>query len=184
MDSVGRVIAIAGPPNSGKSSQGERLAERLGAVYLSTGQLLRDEANPQLMATMGRGDLVPAAQLERLLGAAIAAVPAAQMIVMDGPKKPQEADWLMAKLPELGRRLERVVLLQISEAVARRRSLKRGRYDEAGEVLNERWRRYREETMLGIERYRSAGLVTEVDAYGSPGEVARRIALALGLNEV
>ncbi len=41
---IGRVVAIGGPPGSGKSTAGRRVAEALGLQYCSAGEVFRAEA--------------------------------------------------------------------------------------------------------------------------------------------
>lgn len=41
---IGRVVAIGGPPGSGKSTAGRRVVEALGLEYRSAGQVFRTEA--------------------------------------------------------------------------------------------------------------------------------------------
>jgi len=41
---IGRVVAIGGPPGSGKSTAGRRVAEALGLEYCSAGDVFRAEA--------------------------------------------------------------------------------------------------------------------------------------------
>src|SRR3954453_8567919 len=51
-------LVILGPPGSGKGTQAKPLAERLGAQYVSTGDLLR-RAGGEAKRYMERGELVP-----------------------------------------------------------------------------------------------------------------------------
>ncbi len=41
---IGRVVALGGPPGSGKSTAGRRVAEALGLTFVSAGQVFREEA--------------------------------------------------------------------------------------------------------------------------------------------
>jgi adenylate kinase len=169
-----------GPPNAGKDVQAERLAARLGAVHLSSGELLRKEKDPRLMALMATGALVPSADFERILSQAIAAVPAEQPIVLAGiAKKPGEAEWLLEQLPKLGRKLSKVVMITIDKEVSHERSRQRGRFDDHPEVQDERWARFFEETMRSVEIFRKLGLVVEVDGSGTEDEVTELIGRAL-----
>ena len=177
---VGRVIVIMGAPNAGKDVQAARLATRLGAVHLSSGDLLRRENDPRLIGIMAKGGLVPSEDFERIVSQAIGAVPLEQPIVLAGiAKKPGEAEWVLAELPRLGRRLDRVVMLTIDREVSRQRSLQRGRHDDGPEVQDERWARFFEETMRSIEIFRQAGLVVEVDGGGAPDDVTELVEQAL-----
>ena len=52
------MIALFGPAGSGKTLQGQILAEKYGWKWLSGGQLLRDQNNPAMNETMKAGELV------------------------------------------------------------------------------------------------------------------------------
>lgn len=178
--SAGRVVVIMGAPNAGKDVQAERLAKRMGAAHLSSGDLLRKDNDPRLMEIMGNGGLVPEADFQRILSRGIAAVPMEQPIVLAGiAKKPGEAEWILEELPRLGRKLERVVMINIDREVSRQRSQARGRFDDHPEVQDERWARFFEETMRSIEIFRKAGLVVDVDGSGTEDEVTDLIQGAL-----
>ncbi len=178
---VGRVIVVVGPPNAGKGTQVGLLAKRLGAVHFSAGDLIRRENDPRIMAIHDRGELIASEDIQRLVGAAIKAVPLEQPVVFDGAKKLAEAEWLMDFLPQLGRRLNRVVSLVLDENEARRRSEARdgGRADDAAEVQGERWRLYRRDVTPAIDLYRRHNLLVEVDAAGTREQVAERVWRAL-----
>jgi adenylate kinase len=178
----GAVYIIMGAPNAGKDVQAERLAEKIGAKHLSSGALLREDNDPRLMAIMARGDLVPEEDFRRIIRDAVAKVPAAQPIVLAGvAKKPGEAEWLLEHLPEAGRSITGVVLLEIDREVSHERSMKRGRFDDDPAVQDERWQRYYEETLRSMEVFDKAGLLVKVDGGGTPDEVTSLIMAALGL---
>ncbi len=177
LDTTGLVIVMVGPPNAGKGTQVELLAEHLQAVHFSVGDLLRTENNPDIMGYLNEGGLVPSDHIRELLLQAISNVPLEQPIVFDGAKKLAEAQWLVDFLPTVGRRLERVISLVLDEAEARKRSAKRasGRPDDAPELQGKRWRMYHEGVVPALDFYRSRGLLVEVDALGSVDEVAERV---------
>src|SRR5690348_4733525 len=58
-------VLLIGPPGSGKGTQGERLAQRLGLEHIAAGDLLRAEVSAgtplgrQVADMMQRGELVP-----------------------------------------------------------------------------------------------------------------------------
>jgi adenylate kinase len=179
------VVVVVGPPNAGKGTQVSLLAERLEAAHFSVGDLLREENKAHIMDTINTGALAPSDHIRQLLKEAIEAVPKDQIIVFDGAKKLAEAKWLLEFLPSIGRRLDHVVSLKVSEGEARRRSAKRsallGRPDDAAHTQDVRWQHYTEDVLPALELYRSKNLLLEVDAVGTPDEVVRRVAAALGL---
>jgi adenylate kinase len=174
------VWLVIGPPASGKGTQSELLAQRLGATHLSSGQALRETKDAAILARLARGELARTEDFLQVVGEALAAVPTDRPIVLDavGRMLP-EAEWLTATLERLGRTLERVIYLDVAEDEARRRAQHRGRPDDDPTALPLRWQRFREETIPVLEFYRARGVVTEVDGSGSVDETAQRTADAI-----
>ena len=58
-------LLLVGPPGSGKGTQGERLAKRLGIEHIAAGDLLREEVRAdtplgsKVRGYLERGELVP-----------------------------------------------------------------------------------------------------------------------------
>jgi adenylate kinase family enzyme len=50
---MGKLILLMGPTGSGKSTQGDRLAQVLDGVHLSSGHLLREDPRAAAMLTTG-----------------------------------------------------------------------------------------------------------------------------------
>lgn len=71
------VVVFLGPPGVGKGTQAGLLADRLGALHVSTGAILRSELETgselakSLQTVMARGDLVSDEQLFLCLGSAL-----------------------------------------------------------------------------------------------------------------
>jgi len=182
--SQGRVIILMGPPNAGKDTQAFRLAEYMGGIHIGSGELLRREADPRVMEVMAKGELVSSDDFRRLVGHAIEKVPTIKPVVLAGiAKKPEEAHWIVEYLPTIGRRIDKVILLNITMDEAKRRSVERpgDRADDSPRVQELRWQRYFEMTKQSLEFFRGMGLLEEVDAQGSRAEVARRVDQAAGL---
>lgn len=173
-----QTVIIMGPPGAGKGVQSELLAKAWSAVHLSSGELLRQTADPRLIAIMGTGLAVPPEDFEAVMRRAVLALPKDRSVVFDGVTiRSVEVPWMLNLLRESGRRLDRVILLRVDENVANERVSKRDRYDDAKEA--ERWHRYRAETLQSIELYRRLGLLTEIDGTGTTADVAARIQDAL-----
>ncbi len=175
------VIVMIGAPGAGKGTQSDILAKRLGGVHLSSGQILRDSADPQLAATMARGELVDLDSLKRVVGPRLAQVPTNVPMVLDGfIRLPEDEAWLARQLGKVGRVINKVVYLEIDEAEADKRNIARHRGDDNGAVLKRRWADFRHQTMPVIESLRNAGLLVTIDGHGTFDEVAARIHEALG----
>jgi adenylate kinase len=127
------IIALLGPPGSGKGNQAERLKDRLGFVPLATGDLLRAarEAGTDLgrraSEYMDRGDLVPDEVMVGLIAERVASDESADGFILDGfPRTITQGEALDAKLSELGRGLTAAILMDVpDEEVIRRLSGRR-----------------------------------------------------------
>jgi adenylate kinase len=176
------VWLVLGPPASGKGTQSQLLAARLGAAHLSSGQALRDTRDPAIAARLARGDLARTEDFLAVVGEALAAVPAEDPIVLDsvGRMLP-EAEWLLATLERLGRPIRAVIYLDVAEPEAIARARGRGRPDDDPTAQPLRWQRFREETLPVVDLYRARGVLIEVDGNGSVDDTAQRVRDALGL---
>lgn len=178
---MSQVIAMMGPIGAGKTSQNKRLAARFNLDSFSTGQLIREDRDPDAIRSHNKGEAAPTDYVQQLVLAHFAAVPTDKNIVFDGPILVEEAEAYQQKLPEMGHRLAVVVFLQVDEDEAERRIAARkdthGRLDDDPEMIRKRWRRYQEQTLPVVEFYRTAGVpVVPVDGIGTPDEVAERVA--------
>jgi adenylate kinase len=174
----GRVVVIMGPPNAGKDTQAHLLAEGLGGHMIGSGELIRTEADPRLLEIMARGDLIPEADFSRLIAQAIEKVPLDKPVVMAGiTKKPGEALWLTDYLPSIGRWLDRVIYLNLSQDLSAHRSGNRGkgRDDDHPGVQERRWHRFFTETAQSLAYFRSLDLLVDVEGSGTVEQVAAEI---------
>jgi adenylate kinase len=178
-------IVLLGPPGSGKGTQGTRLAERLGVPHVSTGDVMRAEAEAgtdqgRLIAPfLERGELVPDDLALPVLQRALADARAAGGYVLDGfPRSRAQADHLPGD--------DLAVHLALPDGEARRRLAARaeGRADDADpEVIDHRLRVYHADTAPLLDLYRSRGRLVTVDASRSTDEVAAAIADAIAAAE-
>jgi adenylate kinase len=109
---------VLGPPGAGKGTQAKRLAERLGLVHLSPGQLLRDALasggplEENVRDAMAVGELVPNEIVDRLVEQRLQQLGPERGLVLDGyPRTPQQAEALRGMLARLGRLERRPVVL-------------------------------------------------------------------------
>ena len=115
-------LVLLGPPGSGKGTQGERLNEDLRLPYYATGDILRgavrDETELGRTAKeyMDRGDLVPDEVIVGVIAERIDSSEALDGFILDGfPRTTPQAEALDAKLTELGRALNGVLLIDVSD---------------------------------------------------------------------
>ena len=136
------VVILLGPPGVGKGTQGVRLTEALDWSRISTGDILREacrEGTPlglRAKAYMDAGELVPDDLILEMVKEKVSLHPADQGIVFDGfPRTAAQAEALDQVLPAVGRRVDRVVVLEAPDEVLIRRVSGR-RVSPSGHVYN------------------------------------------------
>ena len=181
-------ILILGPQGSGKGTQARRIAERHGIPHIATGDILRTaiaeggELGRRVEPILERGDLVPDDLMVDLIRERIAGESG---FVLDGfPRTVPQAEALDTMLDEVGKPLDAVLLLEVSDETALSRLLERGteggRPDDAPDAIRNRLRLYHGLTKPVVERYRERGTLVEVDGERSIDEVSSAIEVALG----
>jgi adenylate kinase len=115
-------IVLLGAPGSGKGTQAERLQEELGLTHIATGDLFRENLNAEtelgVLAAkyMNRGDLVPDEVTVAMLKERIQRPDAEHGVILDGfPRTINQAIALFELLSQLGRNLDGVLYLEVSE---------------------------------------------------------------------
>ena len=115
-------LVFLGPPGSGKGTQAIRLAEKLGLVHLSTGDVLRDAVKKgiplgkEAEEYMSRGELVPDALIVGLIESRITNGELSQGFILDGfPRTVPQAESLKEMLEENNVTLSNVVLFAVSD---------------------------------------------------------------------
>jgi adenylate kinase len=178
---------LLGPPGSGKGTQADRLAEKLGIPQISTGDLFRSnitagtELGRQAKQYLDAGHLVPAELTNALVADRIDHADAAKGFILDGyPRSVEQAKALHDMLEARNTRLDAVLELRVSEAELLERLKQRGRADDTAEVIHNRMNVYREETAPLLEYYRHEHELKAVDAVGTLDEVFGRALRALG----
>jgi len=121
-------LVLLGPPGSGKGTQGERLQEDLRLPYYATGDILRaavreeTELGRTARQYMDAGDLVPDDVIVGVIVEALESEQARDGFILDGfPRTTPQAEALAAKLAELGRAVNAVLLIDVSDDEVMRR---------------------------------------------------------------
>ena len=180
-------ILILGPQGSGKGTQARLIASAHGVAHVATGDILRTavadgtELGRRVQPILERGDLVPDDLMVELIRARLADEDG---FVLDGfPRTVPQAEALDSMLDEIGKPLDVVLLLQVSDEVSLERLLERraaeGRADDAPDAIRNRLRLYHELTEPVVERYRADGRLVPVDGERTVEEVASSIEEAL-----
>ena len=171
------MIIFFGPPGSGKSVQGQLLAARHGWRWLSTGQLLRETSNVDVIAHMKKGSMVDDDLVNHVVDEALHRAKDLDHIIIDGyPRHVEQAKWLLGLLPKHQREIEAVIILDVDDDEILRRLQIRGRLDDAPEIVKRRLQDYREKARPVVDFLASRGIhVQTIDGMASVGTVHDRI---------
>ena len=183
-------IVLLGAPGSGKGTQGERLAERLGVPHVASGELLRahvaaqTELGVEVAGSLARGDLVPDDVVLRVVGEALTRAAESGGYILDGfPRTRAQAERAHELALERGIDADAAVYLSLEEDddVARKRLAGRaggGRVDDAdAEVIEHRLQLFHDNMRPILDYYRERGILVTVDA-AQPVEVVTEAIIA------
>jgi adenylate kinase len=165
---------LLGPPGSGKGTQAKKLADRYGALHLSTGDLLRAEVaagsdvGRAANAYMERGDLVPDQLILEMIRGRLAALPNGAGFILDGfPRTETQAVELDRMLESMDLAVDHAVLVDVGDPEIKKRLSGRarleGRSDDTETVIERRLDVYRRQTTPLIAYYDQRGLVVRID---------------------
>jgi adenylate kinase len=185
-------LLIIGPPGSGKGTQGERLAKRLGIEHLATGDLLRAEVTAgtplgkEVAALMQRGELVPDNVILELIRPRIIAAGSANGYLLDGfPRSLEQAVEARRIAETEGVGADAAIYLDAPREELVRRILARaeieGRADDNPQTVENRLRIFDEATSPLVEYYRGRGLLHVINANQEEDAVTADILTALGV---
>jgi adenylate kinase len=183
-------VLLIGPPGSGKGTQGERLADRLGIEHLAAGDLLRSEVEAetpigrQVSDLMQRGELVPDNIILTLLLPRVLAAVHKSGYLLDGfPRSVEQAEAARNVAARAAISPNLVIYLDVPREELIRRILARaqveGRADDNADTVQNRLRVFDEATSPLIDYYRGRGLLHVIDANKDADEVTEDILRAL-----
>jgi len=183
-------IVLLGAPGSGKGTQGERLAARLGVPHIASGELLRahvaaqTELGLEVAAGLARGDLVPDDVVLAVVGEAIVAAAESGGYILDGfPRTRAQAERAHELALERGLDADAAVYLSLDDDIARQRLAGRaegGRVDDAdAEVIEHRLQLFHDNMRPILDYYDGLGILVTVDASQSVAVITETILAAL-----
>ena len=184
-------VLLIGPPGSGKGTQGERLAERLGLEHIAAGDLLRAEVSAgtplgrQVAEMMQRGELVPDVVVLSLLMPKVLAASEENGYLLDGfPRSVEQALEARKLAEQASAGPDAVIYLDAPRDELVRRILARaaveGRADDTPQTVHNRLEVFDEATAPLVDYYRGRGLLHVVNANQDADAVTADILRALG----
>lgn len=207
-------LVLFGPPGAGKGTQSKRLVDLLKVPQISTGDMMRaerasgSELGQRFDHFMSQGLLVPDELVLELISQRLTQADSANGAIFDGyPRTVAQAQAFDVTLQKLGRKIDRVVSMEVpleemvERAVGRRIHEETGRIyhlrydppppglsgklvqrkDDTEEVVRKRFAEYEDKTRPVLGYYQARGLVAPVNGVGTLDEVTERIRQALNV---
>lgn len=183
-------VLFMGPPGAGKGTQAALLAQRLGIVHISTGDIFRanvSQGTPlgvRAKAFMDKGEYVPDDVTNDMVRDRLTWADAAAGFILDGyPRTVAQVLELDAMLASSGDEIDAVVELtaDTDELVQRlsKRAAEQGRADDTPDVIRRRLQVYAESTAPLLALFAERGIHTAVDGLGAIDDVTARLLTAL-----
>lgn len=173
------MILLFGPTGAGKSMQGQMLAVRMGWKWLSTGQMLRESDDPEVIEVLKSGELVSDELTYEVFDAAIqdAKANSYPKVIVDGfPRTKEQAEWLANHMEKTGESIDLVVVLEVPEAEIMKRLELRGRMEDSPETIARRMNIYRQKMYPVLGTFAEDGVkIIHLDGTGTAGEVHDRL---------
>ncbi len=159
--------------------QGQMLAVRQGWKWLSTGEMLRESNDPEVIAVLKSGELVSDVLTYEVFDQAIQDAKQRKFpnIIVDGfPRTKEQAEWLADYMEKNDQQIDLVISLEVPESEIMKRLEKRGRMEDTAETIARRMMIYRQKMypVLGIFAEEHIPIV-HLDGTGTAGEVHDRI---------
>lgn len=172
-------LIFLGPPCAGKGTQASILANSLGILHISTGELLRKERKDktkrgvEAQSYIDRGALVPDRIVMEIVQEQLTKPEAKAGWILDGfPRNVSQASWLGGFLTgKFQQSCDCAVSFDVPESVLverlKKRAIKEGRTDDTPEVLRNRLKIYHEETAPLIDFYSDRQILEIINGFVS-----------------
>jgi adenylate kinase len=184
-------LVLLGPPGSGKGTQAQILAARLGVPAISTGEMLREavaagsDLGRRVHGFLALGNLVDDATMAEVVRERLAQPDAERGFLLDGyPRNRSQAETLDELLARRGRGLDAALLIEVPEQEVMQRLEGRAREgareDDERQVALARQDVWRGTKPKLVGYYRERSLLRTVDGHQPIERVTSDLLAALG----
>src|SRR3989338_1422234 len=150
-------IVLLGPQGSGKSTQGDLLAEKLGISHISTGEIFRIYSDPKIKDLLARGQLIDDETTYDIVKQSIAGL---RGFILDGfPRNLAQAQKEVFPV-------DRVINIVLTDEEAIKRLMLRKREDDTLELITKRLKIYPELAGPVFAFYRKRGFLKNLAGRG------------------
>ncbi len=159
------MVIIMGLPGAGKTVQSQMIQDRLGFHWLSTGQMLRESDDPEVLAVQASGALVNDEMVTRIVGNRLKKEGYDRTFLLDGfPRNLYQAKWLVDHATGIDKHIKLILFMDVDEEVANKRLGGRGRNDDSKAALATRHKEQKKLIPM-LEYLKSIGIPVEnIDA--------------------
>lgn len=175
-----------GPQGSGKTTQAKILADKLGVVEISAGEVSRQIASEntiegkRVREEMNKGNLAPDDILAGRLKQILESEKTSKGFVLDGwPRNREQLDFLENFLNSLNKKIDKVIFISLPDETGVKRIMERvkteHRADDTPEAIKKRLLIYHQRTEPILKFYKSRGKLIEIDGSGTKEEVSRLV---------
>ncbi len=179
-------IALFGPPGAGKGTQSKMLLEKYNLVYISTGDMLREEIAEETELGLkakdiiNRGNLAPDEIIVQIIEKKIRTNTDVKGFLFDGfPRTVVQAYILEGLLNKFNTSLSCMLSLEVPKDELKKRLIERGknsgRDDDNEEVINNRLKEYDKKTAAVARFYQQKDIYKPINGMGAIEDVAERI---------
>lgn len=171
------MIVFFGPAGAGKSMQGHVLAARHGWRWMSTGQMLRDSKDKDLMEVMRTGGLVSDEIVDKIVVEALREAKDVPGVILDGyPRNSKQAENLLATQSVHGQKIDLALVLEVPRSEIVKRLTLRGRADDTPEAIDKRLQIFKKEIYPILGYLTEKGIpVVHIVGDGTVGQIHDRI---------
>lgn len=165
-------ILFLGGPGSGKSTQGQILAEDKGLRWISSGELCRNSGDPEILEIIKGSKLIPDELMGKMVIEEIRKGDIDHFILDGFPRNEKQCEIL----ENAGVGVDFVLEISVSEEEVLNRLKLRGREQDDEGVVIERIRMYERTRDETLDHFRRKGVkIVVVDGNGKIEEIAKKI---------